>query len=228
MRRAMRTRRRLVIASVLCLVFSSVIFLNWSRGTRHDIPIEQQKRFVYEVFFPLMDEAVLSYPVESLRARFAQTDERIKSGEIALAMSLVFPDVKALGGARTNEHGQPELIIWVQVVMELWQDIDGDRELFKDQIIGVILHEEYHLDHHQGDGSDDESPEIAVQQESEAWWYSIEQVYLPQINAGRLHHVDVSIRDGIRAYRAAKGDPYSVAWQEFAEEATGRPHRRTP
>lgn len=186
-----------------------------------DKPTPEQIKFVNELLLPIVNEARQSYPIHSIRKKLDKLIGRFETGQISLQMMAVESDQSAIAAAVKTENGQLQLFVVVPAAMRLWVDIRADRELFKDNIVGFYLHEEFHLIVEGGHKAGEQSPSEMAESESKAWWYTIEEVYLPMIRANRLRMINESLHDGLEAYREANGDRHHPAWVEFSKQATG-------
>jgi hypothetical protein len=88
----------------------------------------------------------------------------------------------------------------------------------EDIIIGLLLHEEYHIDKHVFAPIRGERPEhIKALREGETWWWCAETIYTPMLQIGRLREIppDDTINSVLRCYKLANGDPLSEPWIRF-------------
>ena len=184
-------------------------------------PTMAQQVFVKNILLPTLDQAMISYPIASIHNRFIACMKRINTGQIALGVSATPSPQGAFAAAIKDPDGKLRILISVPVAMQTLSDINDDRELFTDYMVGIMLHEEYHLIVQGGYCPGELSFDEMAQSESEAWWFTIEEVYLPMIRAGRLQCVDQATMEGLTAYRQAKGDKNHSAWVAFSKSATG-------
>lgn len=97
-----------------------------------------------------------------------------------------------------------------------------DADTRDDTIVGILLHEEYHLKHHVFVDRTGQDPKVFLPiEEGEAWWWCVEELYLPMMRSGRLKRLpsNDSVASALMAYRDARGDRYSPAWTQFSLNA---------
>lgn len=171
------------------------------------VTTEEREAFV-SYFFPLVDEIRRDFPVQSLRSRFNRFFERVESREIPLTFSPEPSKAHALAEASPGGVllAVPDFIEWTR---------EMSREEVKIFLIELLLHEEYHFDHHVFR----KLPEEVV--ESETWWWSVENIFLPLKEAEMLNPDKRFMRDwAIYSYKKAQGDKSSPVWKRFLKVAT--------
>ena len=184
-------------------------------------PTQAQQDFVANILLPTLDRAKISYPVPSIRTRFATCMKRISDGQVALQVSATPSHQGGIAAAFKDLGGKLIILISVPAAMDALVGARNDRELFTDYLVGIMLHEEYHLIVQGGKRPDELSFDEMVQSESEAWWFTVKEVYLPMIRAGRMKLCDQATKEGLDAYEQANGDRNHPAWIKFSRSATG-------
>lgn len=183
-----------------------------SSPAQSQIPPEQYL-FWDRILMPCIHEARQTYPVLAIRQKVDAFMARIQSGEVRLNLHTA-PAGNALAAANAEERDPYIMMVFMPAMINLFTQVNGDQDSFQDEVVAIFLHEEYHLNHHMA------QPGQAFdhhRNESEAWWWTIEQVYLPMIHAGRLKMVDDTVQDAINAYREARGNPEAPCWKRFIE-----------
>jgi hypothetical protein len=192
-----------------------------------ELPTAEQTAFVNTQLMPAWDHIRAYYPLTNLRADFDRFMQRTQNGDVQIIIkSKRFTDGSPPALA-TKVNGRLTVVLCIPVLMDIWNEI-GERETIADIVVGIMLHEQYHLDHHANMPPEQLSYRQRIQNEAEAWWYSIEMCYQPMLDAGRLTHLrrddaDQAIWNGLLAYRTAQGNRNHPAWWQFAESASPPP-----
>ncbi len=174
---------------------------------------DEMRAFLGNVLMPLLHSARQEYPVVSVRESMEGLMARIERHEILLVIQPVYMG-GGLARSGMSQDGRPMLEIILPAAMQFHEETGRDTESFQDEMIATVLHEQYHIDHHF------KAPLPATQAESEAWAYTIREVYLPMSKAGRLKQVDSTAGAGILSYHACGGDTNHRAWQAFIGTVT--------
>lgn len=186
----------------------------------------EQIAFVHSQLFPAWDHIRAYYPMPQLRREFGRLMQRTQGGDLRIRVE----PKRFLSGAppamATRINGQLTIVLCVPALIDIWNEI-GERETIADIIVGIMLHEQYHLDHHSSIPPEQVTRQQLIDHEAEAWWYTVEQCYLPMLQGGRLTHLpqdpDQSITNAVLAYQVANGRRNHPVWRQFAESVTSAP-----
>ncbi len=191
-------------------------------------PTPEQIAFVHSQLFMAWDHIGAYYPLPELRQEFKSFMDRTQVGDVRIRVEpkrFLFGAPPAMA---TRLNGQLTVVLCVPVWMDIWNEI-GERETITDIVVGIMLHEKFHLDHHAGTPPGMITHQQQVENESEAWWYTVEHCYLPMLRAGRLSHLpkddpEQAITNALFAYKLANGDRRHPAWRNFAASVSPPPH----
>ncbi len=207
------------------LIFVIFISLSWINNAIANINNEaqtvpaDQKIFVEKVLIPIINDITVNYPVKTLRLKVVSTLNRHakKWNNYPIAMSSSSNKQGGIGAAIDGR-----IIFFVPVVMMAYKETS--LELFKDRLVDLILHEEYHLIHDGGTRSNvTNSRYELLKAESTTWWHQCKNVIALMFAADRLKGLpqDDAIFLGWRSYINAKGNQNSDAWKMFTTIAIG-------
>lgn len=187
-------------------------------------PTPEQEQFIRERFLRDWERIRATYPIPDIRQRFDKLVRRVETKDIRLHVSPFYMPGQADAYAMADtQDGLKIMQFFAPAIMDLYRLI-SDQDTRDDIIIGVLLHEEFHLDHHIfAHPKEMMNKDVLVLEESEAWWWCVQTLYLPMRAAGRLQYLPErdSIRSALQAYRDSRGDSVSPAWLTFARNATG-------
>jgi hypothetical protein len=192
-----------------------------------DLPSPDQIAFVNSQLMPAWNHIRAYYPLPKLRKDFDRFMARTQDGDVQIITMSKRQMAGAPPAMATRVNGRLSVVLCIPAWMDIWNEI-GERETIADIVVAIMLHEQYHLDHHYNTPPARISYRQRVENESEAWWYSLEECYLPMFNEGRLSNLpkddpDQAITNAVLAYSIAKGDRRHPAWQEFVESVSPPP-----
>ena len=184
-------------------------------------PTVSDQEFVQKVFIPELSRLANEYPVESVRLQMHSVMRKIESGEIQLGMRASPMEQNALAYC-VNLPDKKVLGFVLVTVKDLYSR--GDRDVIEDMLVGAVTHEGYHLLQQSNYGAG-MSPQELQAAESDAWLYSVEKVYKPMHDAGRMRGMDADDAAVLatRYYTGAHGDKDHPAWVAWSKIATGLP-----
>jgi len=185
-----------------------------------DQPIEvteEVNRFIKEVFIPDLRRLAQEYPIESVRVEMASTYEAVQDGRVKLTLAPGQNFRSALFFA-IHTPEQRALCFSYPRVRALYGS--SSRETRDDVLVGAFTHEGFHL---LVQDPIPNTPEAGVRAESEAWHYTVKEIYLPMREEGRLQGLPASnaAMIAIEAYQRANGNPFHPAWVEWSHHAAG-------
>lgn len=182
--------------------------------------LAEQQKWVSDTFIPAIERIKTAYPITTLRTAVNETFERIKRREIVLVMNTERQHQGAVAGGM-HVKGERHLVFFVPVLEDVWRECGHREEVFDDYLVQTILHEEFHLlkqpPYKPGGLSRDE---LAIR-ESEAWWYTVEDVLLPMVRGKSSTVLDPVSALAVKHYQMANGDPENRLWQDFGKISTG-------
>ncbi len=139
--------------------------------------------------------------------------EKIEKGQVRLIVQTQ-PAGSAMAAANMEAKNPQVIRVFLPSMMLFFQQINADLASFTDDVVATFLHEAYHLEHHMVSPTTPHDPRRA---ESEAWAWTIREVYQPMIQAGRLQMVDNTVKDAIRTYAEVRGNTDAPQWKAFVE-----------
>ena len=180
----------------------------------------EQHAFMQQQFLPRWNVIRNTYPILDLRQRFDRLAARIQRHDIRLKVSALYKPGRASVFCESDRDGMQPIIRFFQPALRDFFFRTPDEEMRDDVILGVMLHEEYHLEHHIF-----QSPEgpnevlIHSQRESATWWWCCDTIFTPMMAAGRLRHLppEDAITGAMRCYLDAHGDQNAPSWIRFCE-----------
>jgi hypothetical protein len=178
-----------------------------------------QHRFMKEQFLPRWDIIRRTYPIPDLRARFDRLAQRLLTKNIRLQVSALYhPSGRRSVLGEADREGRQAVIRFFEPALRDFVTRVPDQDTRDDIVIGMMLHEEYHLTNHVFNplrGQD--APAANSLRESDTWWWCCETIYTPMVRAGRLRHLptDDAINGAMSCFNAAAGNPASEAWLRF-------------
>lgn len=191
------------------------------------IEIGKGDEFFRDNIVKVLNEIIRSYPILSLRQLAREFSKRNHYGDIQLWPAKL--DINAAGVAAIVE-GKKTILLNITYFESIWDT--APRERIEDDLLNVILHETYHLDHHPvgivvKDGKvtlvHDESKGSSQKTESEAWWWTVKHAIVPQAQAGRItNQSELTTRVALEKYQDANGNPESEVWQSFIATVTAK------
>ena len=167
----------------------------------------------------------VDYPLAGIREQFMVLCQEFDQETIRL---IAVASRKATGGFASimrDTSGRLEIRIYIPELESFYESHIDEQESQDDELVAFLLHERYHLIE-QGVGLPHETdPAGIVEVERAAWWYCVEELYLPMRNAGRLQglHPHSIVRLAFIAHEKSQGDMYSPNWTHFARLSTGIP-----
>lgn len=194
-------------------------------------PTPEQERFMRERFLADWERIRKAYPIADIRNRFDRLAQRVLNKDIRLHVSALYlnrteTDVIALA----DRQGDLKVLqFFAPALLDLYHQIT-DVDLRDDILIGVVLHEEYHIDHHVFAHTQDQlTHALVAMEEGETWWWCVETLYIPMIEQRRLRHLPPtdSVSSALRAYGDARGDRNSLPWLTFCQAASSAYKRRS-
>lgn len=193
-----------------------------------DNPTPEQHRFIQRTFFPNWNRIRTSYPIPDLRGRFDKLLRRVESNEIRLQFGSLYCENRTRVLAEADREGSQRVIrFYTPAIQDFYKRVTSE-EMRDDIIVGLLLHEEYHLNHHVFVPIQGGRPgHIKALREGETWWWCAETIYTPMLQQGRLRDIppDDALNSVLRCYELAAGDPTSEAWMRFIlADPTLKPH----
>lgn len=191
-------------------------------------PTPEQEKFIRERLLADCDRIAAQYPIEPIRIRFASLVQRMARKEILLHCSAGYLNETQIDAvALADQHeGKPLIQFFVPAVVDHYNKIT-DVETRDDTIVGILLHEEYHIKHHVFTDRTGQDPKLFLPiEEGQAWW-CVTELYLPMVQNGRLKQLPAndSVHSALRAYHDAHGNPASRPWMQFSLSAASTgPH----
>ena len=228
--------RRWQLILIITMIFALTGLVVWSMSMKPPAPTAkpafvpdpgptaEQELFFRQRFLADWERIRTGYPIMDLRTRFDRLAHRVGTKDIRLHVTAIYANKtdKSVTAMADNE-GQLKLIqFFAPAVIDMYSDIP-DQELRDDLIIGILLHEEYHLDHHVFVRPKETLTQgILTLEENETWWWCVETIYLPMKAQGRLRSLPrtSSVDAALRAYADARGDRLSRAWMTFSRNAS--------
>lgn len=178
----------------------------------------EQHQFMRQVFLPRWEVMRKTYPIPVLRTRFDRLAARILSNDIRLQVSALYKEGRPGVLGEADRNGLQCVIRFFQPALKDLFTRIPEEETRDDVILGMMLHEEYHLNYHVfvpilG-------PNTAVEnslRESDTWWWCCETIYAPMFRHGRLRNLppDDAIHGAMQCFTEANGDKTSPAWMRF-------------
>jgi len=166
-----------------------------------------------------------NYPLVDVREQFMALCQELDQETIHL---IAVASRKATGGFASilrDTSGRLEIRIYIPELESFYEYYLDDQEIQDDELVAFLLHERYHLIE-QGLGRPHETdPAGIVEGERAAWWYCVEEIYLPMRNADRLQglHPHSIVRLAFIAHEKSQGDMYAPNWTHFSRLSTGIP-----
>lgn len=187
-------------------------------------PTPEQEKWMREHFLHDCDRIAKTYPIEPIRQQFAAFVQRLTRKEVLMHCSAGYLNgTERDSVSLADQHeGKPMIQFFVPAVVDHYNKITdvGTRD---DTIVGILLHEEFHLQHHVFTDRTGQDPKVFLPiEEGETWWWCVENLYLPMVRQGRLQHLPIndSVSAALRAYRDSRGNPNTAAWMQFAINTT--------
>ena len=186
-------------------------------------PTPEQERWIRERLLHDCDRIAANYPIVEIRQRFATFVQRLARKDVLMHCSAGYLNGNQRDSvALADQHeGKPMIQFFVPAVVDHYNKIT-DVDTRDDTIVGILLHEEYHLKHHVFVDRTGQDPKVFLPiEEGEAWWWCVEELYLPMMRNGRLKQLprNDSVASALMAYQDSRGNRYSPAWTLFSLNA---------
>lgn len=170
-------------------------------------------------------------PVRTVKRSLRTLLRKIYAQEIRVSYT---EQQKSYLAAAAMRDGEPTIKICAPQVEEyrryylsLDVDLRSAKETFLDLMATVLLHELYHLEHHNvpryrngNQVSELRTEDDRVRNESECWWYTVEELLIPLRKEGRLKHIHPTGNEmaAIHFYNLANGDRTHPDWMRLIHE----------
>ncbi|MEK7102901.1 MAG: hypothetical protein AAB870_00975 [Patescibacteria group bacterium] len=161
--------------------------------TCENIPIEK----LYEkVILAEIKNIAAEYPIEEMRSEMKEFIALLDTMTVPVVVDVrhhpLFSIPPFMATLRKNEQGKNEkaVVITASETLHFWVEHECDRNILRDFIAQVILHENYHLKHHVG-----RIPKASpLDDETDAWVYGVEHHIKPALKIGRLENQKTKFR----------------------------------
>ncbi len=169
-------------------------------------------------FLPRWNVICNTYPIPDLRLRFGSLARRIATNEIRLKVSALYKPGRKTVLCEADRVGVQPIIRFFEPALRDFYARVKDENTRDDEIIGMMLHEEYHLKHHTFNPAQGPNKRLEESlRESDTWWWTCETIFAPMMRAGRLRNLreDDAISGAMQCYNDSGGNPTADAWMRF-------------
>ncbi|MDB5244550.1 MAG: hypothetical protein JWN18_420 [Parcubacteria group bacterium] len=194
-----------------------------------------QQTLIQQVLNPLRQHIVASYPISDLKVKFV---DALGDSAVTLAVAQRYSVVGghgiggdtplAFSGPRPDGAGPAVIIVFENFVERMQYGVKFAKsqkeyeEYLEDLLIGVYLHEYYHIKK-QGFWKLNNTRAEMIAFEADCWKYTVEEILLPMQRGGRGKLLPGTFDDTVLAlYTELKGKTSDPRWKKLFEDTYGK------